>query len=347
MKILRKWFTLVELIVVITILAILWTIAFISLQWYAKDARDSVRVQDFANIKKSLELFVTEKWFYPIPSGATDMTYSGGVVWQQWTFWDSVVENLWQLNKKPVDPLLETEYSYSLTNAKTEYELWWVVEWWWAFSSLPFTNQASAATNYMALVGGSYNGKVLQVSTWGLDYLLALPSITTTDIATTDVITTTTNKGLVYNWEANLPSNYSSIEWFTTTWWFEYDPSSLVVFEGTKADLWYTAGKVEFIENLQNAYSGTLLSFKAEFNDLLSFDAITNRDTAKNFALNIFETVPQFSWDLKTSSFEPTDVSNLKLWLDADDLYTITKDGSNLVSQWNDNRINFYLLQIN
>ena len=54
----KKGFTLVELIVVITILAILWTIAFISLQWYAKDARDSVRIQDVANIKKSLELLL-------------------------------------------------------------------------------------------------------------------------------------------------------------------------------------------------------------------------------------------------------------------------------------------------
>ena len=47
-------FTLVELIVVITILAILWTIAFISLQWYSKDARDSIRISDVSNMKTSL-----------------------------------------------------------------------------------------------------------------------------------------------------------------------------------------------------------------------------------------------------------------------------------------------------
>lgn len=32
----------------------------------------------------------------------------------------------------------------------------------------------------------------------------------------------------------------------------------------------------------------------------------------------------------------PSDVTGLKLWLDADDLSTITKDGSDFVSQWND-----------
>ena len=44
----KKAFTLVELIVVITILAILWTIAFISLQWYSRDSRDSVRISDMS-----------------------------------------------------------------------------------------------------------------------------------------------------------------------------------------------------------------------------------------------------------------------------------------------------------
>ena len=128
---LKKGFTLVELIVVITILAILWTIAFISLQWYSRDARDSVRIQDIANIKKSLEIFVTESWLYPNPSDSVDITYSWWIVWSQWTVWDSVVENLWKLNKKPVDPVLATEYSYSRTNNKTEYELSGILEWWW------------------------------------------------------------------------------------------------------------------------------------------------------------------------------------------------------------------------
>lgn len=50
----NKGFTLVELIVVITILAILWTIAFISLQWYSSDARDSTRISDTASMNKVL-----------------------------------------------------------------------------------------------------------------------------------------------------------------------------------------------------------------------------------------------------------------------------------------------------
>jgi prepilin-type N-terminal cleavage/methylation domain-containing protein len=46
----QNWFTLVELIIVITILGILATIAFISFQWYTKDARDWVRISDIKSI---------------------------------------------------------------------------------------------------------------------------------------------------------------------------------------------------------------------------------------------------------------------------------------------------------
>ncbi|MDD2907612.1 MAG: type II secretion system protein [Candidatus Gracilibacteria bacterium] len=50
----NKAFTLVELIVVITILAILGTIAFINLQGYSTSARDGKRVSDINNIMKKI-----------------------------------------------------------------------------------------------------------------------------------------------------------------------------------------------------------------------------------------------------------------------------------------------------
>jgi prepilin-type N-terminal cleavage/methylation domain-containing protein len=69
-------FTLVELIVVITILAILGTIAFISLSGYSKNARDSDRVADINSISKSLELYITKAGTYPVPTNNTGITFS-------------------------------------------------------------------------------------------------------------------------------------------------------------------------------------------------------------------------------------------------------------------------------
>ncbi len=55
----KSAFTLVELIVVITILAILGTIAFISLQGYSAEARNSKRIQDLSSISSSLNIKLT------------------------------------------------------------------------------------------------------------------------------------------------------------------------------------------------------------------------------------------------------------------------------------------------
>ncbi|MDD2907057.1 MAG: type II secretion system protein [Candidatus Gracilibacteria bacterium] len=60
MKNTKKAFTLVELIVVITILAILGTIAFISLQGYSGEARDSKRLSNVNDLIKKVNIEVSK-----------------------------------------------------------------------------------------------------------------------------------------------------------------------------------------------------------------------------------------------------------------------------------------------
>jgi prepilin-type N-terminal cleavage/methylation domain-containing protein len=68
-------FTLVELIVVITILAILGTIGFIQLGGFQSNTRDSIRTFDLTNLSKGLDVFQIKSGRYPVPTGT--LSYTG------------------------------------------------------------------------------------------------------------------------------------------------------------------------------------------------------------------------------------------------------------------------------
>ncbi len=76
-------FTLVELVVVITILAVLGTIGFLSISGYSKKARNSNRVYDMKVIEKALSVYIQTTSLYPNPDSATAISYSGGIAWSQ------------------------------------------------------------------------------------------------------------------------------------------------------------------------------------------------------------------------------------------------------------------------
>ena len=128
MKKTNQAFTLVELIVVITILAILWTIAFISLQWYSKDTRNSVRLSDMSNINKMLWVKIVTAGKVPLPDNYVEITASGTVLNYQWEAWERVLEQLWVSNGWK-DPKDETYYTYSTNTNLTKYQLLGFMEW--------------------------------------------------------------------------------------------------------------------------------------------------------------------------------------------------------------------------
>jgi general secretion pathway protein G len=66
MKNLKKAFTLVELMVVITVIAILMTIAIVSFTRIQKQARDTKRKADMRTLQTALQAYYTENQTYPI-----------------------------------------------------------------------------------------------------------------------------------------------------------------------------------------------------------------------------------------------------------------------------------------
>ncbi|MFZ3232295.1 MAG: prepilin-type N-terminal cleavage/methylation domain-containing protein [Patescibacteria group bacterium] len=75
-------FTLAELIVVVTVLAILATIGFVALSGHISSARDSARATEIGQISRSVELSAVQNGKYPMPvaaEGAALVSFTGGV----------------------------------------------------------------------------------------------------------------------------------------------------------------------------------------------------------------------------------------------------------------------------
>jgi prepilin-type N-terminal cleavage/methylation domain-containing protein len=123
----RSGFTLVELIIVISIIAILGTIWFVSYSWFSSSARDSARVSDLGNIRVGLDLYNTQKSTYPSPDSPVEIKASWALIWYQWYIWTSV-QNLIRLDWDVKDPVDNEYYTYSTNSNKNKYQILWFLE---------------------------------------------------------------------------------------------------------------------------------------------------------------------------------------------------------------------------
>jgi len=119
------WFTLVELIVVITIVGILSTVGFVSYSGYLTWARDSNRISQLTKISDSLQVYSASKTL-PLPDDAINITASGTTTSEtiayQGYIWVDVLETIdytngWQ------DPKDDIYYTYYLTKDRKSLQL--------------------------------------------------------------------------------------------------------------------------------------------------------------------------------------------------------------------------------
>ena len=270
-------FTLVELIVVIIILTILWTVAFISLNWYTKTTRDTVRISDIAKIDRGLESFKLEAAVYPDPDDPEIITYSSSEVWTQWVFWESAFTNIASLDKVPVDPLTWLEYTYSVTSDRKEYEIATILE-----SNNTAYNQVEETHAWedevYVRVSWDYNWKILRTYNWLDVTLLAVPSIIWAEITTLENLIT--GNKLVYDGYKNLPAIYNWTN-FKVLW--EDAEMNLVnkdkylLYTWKEKDLLNLTtasqdARTVLTEKLQQAYYATSISAKGEILNILTMN---------------------------------------------------------------------------
>ncbi len=141
-------FTLVELIVVITIVWILSTVWFVSYSGYLTWARDSNRISQMVKLSDSLQVYASTKSL-PLPDDYIKITSSGSsdVIAYQWYIWVDVLETIDYTNGG-TDPKDDSYYTYYLTKDRKKIQLLAFMEETLAWNILPNIQSSTYAANY-------------------------------------------------------------------------------------------------------------------------------------------------------------------------------------------------------
>ncbi|NUJ97435.1 prepilin-type N-terminal cleavage/methylation domain-containing protein [Candidatus Gracilibacteria bacterium] len=117
----KKAFTLVELVVVVSILAILSTIGFVSYSNYIVGVRDTNRISNIKAMSDGLEMYST-KHGLPLPEDNVEVKANGEIIARQGYAGKSVLDEL-EFSKGGKDSKDDTYYSYYLTKDRSNFQL--------------------------------------------------------------------------------------------------------------------------------------------------------------------------------------------------------------------------------
>ena len=119
-------FTLVELIVVVTIIAILSTIWFISFSWYLAGTRDTNRTWQLKALSDALEIYRI-KDSLPLPDAKVDVRANWKIMAYQWYIGKNVL-SLIQYTESWLDPKDKKYFTYYLTRNRKVFQLMALLE---------------------------------------------------------------------------------------------------------------------------------------------------------------------------------------------------------------------------
>lgn len=132
---LKKGFTLVELIVVISIVGILSTIGFVSYSSYLVGTRDTNRLGQIANISQALQVYGATNRL-PLPDDFIEIQVNGDAVAYQGTAWVNVLSAL-DYNNGWKDPKENTYFTYMVSKDRK------------AFQLLTFMEESTSLSSYL------------------------------------------------------------------------------------------------------------------------------------------------------------------------------------------------------
>lgn len=116
----RKAFTLIELVVVITILGILSIAGFVTFSDNISGARDAERMNDIETLQVELKNHKQKEGAFPLPVNPFSITNSGIVIYEG-VLTSGIISNV--LINIPRDPKIGSGYWYSITANRQQFQI--------------------------------------------------------------------------------------------------------------------------------------------------------------------------------------------------------------------------------
>lgn len=282
---------------------------------------------------RAVELLKIETGKYPVVSDSNTVSFTGAVIWNQWSFGiDSVIDSK-RVSEVPTDPLTGNPYAYSTTQSTSEYQIGVFLEWgdvahWLTDSIIPQSYAADANNFANARVGGNYNGVYIvhseQISNTNRRvYVLGVPSILTSEITDVSLEDIFTNNSFVYSQKKGIPWPYlSELTNITGNWLFtptqtqdgiDNSENGLVLITSSE-ELSTGTGRLDFIWNLKDYYTSSDISVVNGIHEKIHDLDISDSEASSKLAESII-----YSWvgwlqklnlgDIRTTSSEIVEAS--------------------------------------
>lgn len=176
----KQAFTLVELLVSISIIAILWMLLLASLEWYRSNARDGARLSELSNIDLQFEMSLFQGLKLQIPDEPITLESDWVIVWYQWYLSEYILNNIWVYGWWK-DPLDHAYFTYRINGKKSTFQIMWFMEdstdmsWIFYKTYAADLSKRQPNTKWKALwilLEQATNKPLQQVKTWVLDLRL-------------------------------------------------------------------------------------------------------------------------------------------------------------------------------
>jgi len=186
----KKWFTLVELVVVVVILWVLAAIGLVSYTSYLWGSRDSNRLTQLSDIRSWLNVYGINSRF-PAPEDSVNILANGNVIATQGYAGEKTL-NLIGYSDGGKDPLDKGYFTYYLTKDKRDFQLMTFLEEENILAFSPITQTHATDIDYSERIPAVTGKKLWTLVEWltntpvqEVDDIVAIGDI---DIATTGIV---------------------------------------------------------------------------------------------------------------------------------------------------------------